>query len=101
VVGLDTLLPWVPPGLGAAAVLVHLAVKWLKRNDAARTDEWSRMKDLLDEMRRELEQVRSRLEKAERIIARYVNRHGPLPDELSTGGIDLEDVRRHVEDQHG
>jgi hypothetical protein len=104
--GLETLLPWVPPGLGALAVLAHLGIKWAKRGDSVRTDEWSRMKDLLDDLRAELdraaanlEQVRERLAKAERIIGRYLRLHGPLPDDLLSDTHDLDAIRRQVEEE--
>lgn len=57
-----------PPVLAFVVVLLGLGLRWMKQRGANRNDEWSRMKDLLDELRSQRDRDAQQLEQRDALI---------------------------------
>jgi uncharacterized protein HemX len=57
-----------PPVLAFVVVLAGLGLRWMKQRGADRNDEWTRMRQLLDELRQQRDRDAQQLEQRDALI---------------------------------
>lgn len=57
-----------PPALAFVVVMAGLALRYLKQRGATKQDEWSRMADLLDELRKQRDAKDHQIEQKDALI---------------------------------
>lgn len=57
-----------PPVLAFVVVMIALGLRWQKQRGADRNDEWSRMRDLLDELRGQRDALHQQLRQRDDLI---------------------------------